>query len=311
MVSDVVASVTMSGAPVEANRPPTMAAACGVVGAHHETVGVQAVTHRVPSRKNSGLETTRMSERPMTCSTKVAEPTGTVDLLTTMAPVLEQGRHLLGRRLDVGEVGRAVVALGGGHAQEDELGPGDGLGGRGGEVQMAGGDPSATSSSRPDLDDGHPAAAQRGEARRVALGQHHPMAEVGQRGRGGEADVAGADHRHGAGLPDRGPLVLVALVRAVTPAASFGVQGLDQPDQSVVPVRQGRQSAEAQRHVVEHRVGRAGRGDGAGRARRWRSAAPARDRRRRRPGWPARNPTRSWPRCWSRGRCPGACPSPG
>ena len=27
-----------------------------------------------------------MSGRPMTCSTRVAEPTGTVDLLTTMAP---------------------------------------------------------------------------------------------------------------------------------------------------------------------------------------------------------------------------------
>ncbi len=27
-----------------------------------------------------------MSERPITCSTMFAEPTGTVDLLTTMAP---------------------------------------------------------------------------------------------------------------------------------------------------------------------------------------------------------------------------------
>ena len=137
-----------------------------------------------------------MSGRPMTCSTRVAEPTGTVDLLTTMAPVLEVRPDLLGRRLHVGQVGRAVVALGRRHAQEDELGARHRLGGRGGEAQVPGVDALGHQLVQPDLDDGHPPAAQGGQARRVALGQHHPVPEVGQGGRGGQADVAGADDRH-------------------------------------------------------------------------------------------------------------------
>ena len=86
IVSDVVASVTMSGAPVEANSSPTAAAAC--VSSAPTTIrsGCRLSITAVPSRRNSGFETTLMSGRPITCSTMVAEPTGTVDLLTTMAP---------------------------------------------------------------------------------------------------------------------------------------------------------------------------------------------------------------------------------
>ena len=36
-----------------------------------------------PSRRNSGLDTTKTSLRPSACSTRRVEPTGTVDLLTT------------------------------------------------------------------------------------------------------------------------------------------------------------------------------------------------------------------------------------
>ena len=91
MVSDVVASVTMSGAPVEANRSPTRAAASASSAPTTRRSGCRLSRTAVPSRKNSGLETTRMSGRPMTCSTRVAEPTGTVDLLTTMAPCSRWG----------------------------------------------------------------------------------------------------------------------------------------------------------------------------------------------------------------------------
>ena len=38
-----------------------------------------------PSRRNSGFDTTRTSGRPSTRSTTLVEPTGTVDLFTTMA----------------------------------------------------------------------------------------------------------------------------------------------------------------------------------------------------------------------------------
>ena len=199
-----------------------------------------------------------MSGRPMTCSTRVAEPTGTVDLLTTMAPVLQVGTDLLGRRLHVGQVGRPVVALGGRHAQEDELGAEHGLGGRGGEAQVAGVDALGHQLVQPLLDDGHHPAAQGGQALRVALGQHHPMAEVGQGGRSGQADVAGADHRHRGRCRVVGPLV-PALVTCVRHAGTSSVaRASHQPRQPVVPVRQGRQAAQAQGHVVEHRVGRAG-----------------------------------------------------
>jgi hypothetical protein len=38
-----------------------------------------------PSRRNSGFETTETSLRPSARSTTLVEPTGTVDLFTTMA----------------------------------------------------------------------------------------------------------------------------------------------------------------------------------------------------------------------------------
>ena len=85
IVSDVVASVTMSGASVVENSSPTIAAAWGSSAPTTIRSGLRLSSTAVPSRRNSGLETTLTSERPITCSTMVAEPTGTVDLLTTMA----------------------------------------------------------------------------------------------------------------------------------------------------------------------------------------------------------------------------------
>ena len=86
IVSEVVASVTMSGAEVDEKSSPTLAAAWGSSAPTTMRSGFRLSSTAVPSRRNSGLETTLTSGRPMTCSTMVAEPTGTVDLLTTMAP---------------------------------------------------------------------------------------------------------------------------------------------------------------------------------------------------------------------------------
>ena len=86
IVSDVVASVTISGAPVVENSSPTIAAAWLSSAPTTIRSGCRLSRTAVPSRKNSGLETTLTSERPITCSTMVAEPTGTVDLLTTIEP---------------------------------------------------------------------------------------------------------------------------------------------------------------------------------------------------------------------------------
>ena len=86
IVSDVVASVTMSGACGGGEQLPHLAAACGSSAPTTMRSGLRLSSTAVPSRRNSGLDTTLMSGRPITCSTSVAEPTGTVDLLTTTQP---------------------------------------------------------------------------------------------------------------------------------------------------------------------------------------------------------------------------------
>src|SRR5262245_2378914 len=45
----------------------------------------------VPSRRNSGFDTARTLSRPRACWTKRADPTGTVDLLTTIDLWLTSG----------------------------------------------------------------------------------------------------------------------------------------------------------------------------------------------------------------------------
>ena len=88
IVSDVVVSVTISGAPVAEKSSPTLAAAAGSSAPTTMRSGLRLSCTAVPSRRNSGLDTTRTSDRLIIWSTSVAEPTGTVDLLTTMAPCL-------------------------------------------------------------------------------------------------------------------------------------------------------------------------------------------------------------------------------
>ena len=82
------------------------------------------------------------------------------------------------------------------------------------------------------------------------------MAEVGQRGRRRQAHVAGADHGDGVAL--RRLCVGGAAHAGANSARSAGTRRASPSCQS----RQRGQPAQAQRHVVEHRVGRAGRQEG-------------------------------------------------
>ena len=55
-----------------------------IVGPDDDAVGLRKSLTADPSRRNSGLETTATSGRFITRSTTLVEPTGTVDLLTTI-----------------------------------------------------------------------------------------------------------------------------------------------------------------------------------------------------------------------------------
>ena len=140
-----------------------------------------------PSRRNSGLDTTNTSLRPSACSTRRVEPTGTVDLLTTMELGRQDRGDLGGRRLDVAEVGRAVLALGGRHAQVDELGVRGGGGRAQHEAQPARVRPSRTSSAQPGLEDGDLAPRQPLDLLGHHVGAHDAVAEVGEAGAGRQA----------------------------------------------------------------------------------------------------------------------------
>ena len=150
----------------------------------------------VPSRRNSGLDTTATSGRSRSRSTRSVEPTGTVDLLTTTAPCSRCGRDLDGHGLEEAHVGGAVGALGGGDAQEDEVG-----------ARARPRWPRARTCSRPEssppiedvaealLDDGGLAARQLLHLGRVRLATGHLVPEMGEDDRRGEPDVPGPDHR--------------------------------------------------------------------------------------------------------------------
>ena len=86
MVSAVAASVTISGAWVPAKSSPTRAAADWSSAPTTIRSGWRLSWTAVPSRRNSGLDTTVTSCRPSTRSTTRVEPTGTVDLLTMTVP---------------------------------------------------------------------------------------------------------------------------------------------------------------------------------------------------------------------------------
>ena len=84
IVSAEAGSVTMTGARRALNSSATRAAAAWSSEPMTMRSGWRQSWTAEPSRRNSGLDTTRTSSRPSTSSTTRVEPTGTVDLLTTM-----------------------------------------------------------------------------------------------------------------------------------------------------------------------------------------------------------------------------------
>ncbi len=91
MVSAVAASVTSSGDRVPTNSSPTRAAAAWSSAPTTMRSGWRLSATAVPSRRNSGLDTTWTSWRPSTRSTTRVDPTGTVDLLTMTVPAARWG----------------------------------------------------------------------------------------------------------------------------------------------------------------------------------------------------------------------------
>ena len=260
MVSAVVGSVTISGAPVAANSSPTAAAAALVVGPDHDAVGMEAVGDRRALAEELGVG----HDRDVVAADDPLDEAGRADrhrrLVHHDGPVGQVRGDLLGRRLDVGEVGRAVVALGRGDAEEDELGARDRLGAPGTEAQAARSTPSAHQllEARPRRWATRPrsSAAKRAGSRSA---QHHPVAEVGQdRGRR-QADVAGADHRHPAAR--RAPGASARSSRGRRPGAGVSSTATRRPSASC---QSGRSGSPPRRSAALSSTELAGRGAGRG-----------------------------------------------
>ena len=86
MVSADAGSVTTTCAPNDAYNPATATAASRSSAPTTTRSGCRKSSIADPSRKNSGFDTTRTSGRRNTRSTTFVDPTGTVDLFTTIAP---------------------------------------------------------------------------------------------------------------------------------------------------------------------------------------------------------------------------------
>src|SRR5215213_1542395 len=84
MVSADAGSVTITWGRTPSYSAPTAMAAARSSAPTTTRSGFKKSSTAEPSRKNSGFETTRTSARFRTRSTTLVEPTGTVDLLTTI-----------------------------------------------------------------------------------------------------------------------------------------------------------------------------------------------------------------------------------
>ena len=154
-----------------------------------------------PSRRNSGFDATVTCSRgvPASASTRCTnrvEPTGTVDLLTTIAFGASTGAISRATLLDEAEVGRAVGALRRLHAQEHDLGargPRSRRRRRTSAASRRG--PPRSSAGRPSSRIGTSPLRRRVDPLGVDVGADDLVAEMGEAGRRGEADVAGADDR--------------------------------------------------------------------------------------------------------------------
>ncbi len=91
MVSAVDGLVKITGASNPANNPETRTALSSSGAPITIRLGCRKSCTAEPSRRNSGLETMRTSLRPSIFPTVSAEPTGTVDLSTTIDSLLRCG----------------------------------------------------------------------------------------------------------------------------------------------------------------------------------------------------------------------------
>ena len=193
IVSDVVASVTISGRPGGREQLPHLRRRPRVVGTDDDAVGVEAVEHGRALPKELGIGDDADIGATDHLLDHVGGAHGHGRLVDDDGSGLQVRRDLLGRRLDVGQVGRAVSALGRRHAQEHEFRPSHGLDRRVGEGEIPRRHASGHQLVESGLHNGHAAGAQRRQPRRLPLGQHDMVAEVGQRRRSGQTDVPGAD----------------------------------------------------------------------------------------------------------------------
>ncbi len=91
IVSADAGSVMITGVSMFAYSSATFSAAARFAAPMTTRSGMRKSLTAVPSRRNSGFDTTETSSRCSTFSTAIVEPTGTVDLLTTTAPGLSTG----------------------------------------------------------------------------------------------------------------------------------------------------------------------------------------------------------------------------
>ena len=150
----------------------------------------------MPSRRNSGFETTATSGRCSTRSTTRVEPTGTVDLLTTTAPGAQDRPDLAGGGLDVRQIGAAVIVLRRWHAQEHDVGIGRRSGGTDDEPQATAGDGVGDDLVEPVLDDRDLPRLEPRHLVGVDVATDDVEPEMGEAGSGREPHVARSDHRN-------------------------------------------------------------------------------------------------------------------
>ena len=166
-----------------------------VVAADHDAVGVEEVVHRRALAQELGV---RHHDHVVAPEHPLDHP-GRADrhrrLVDHHGLGRQHGPDLAGRRLDVGQVGRAVVALGRGHAQVGELGGAGGVLGAHDEAEASALHALADQGLEARLDDGDLALAQAGDPVLVDVGAHHVVAEGREARRRGQTHVPRPDHR--------------------------------------------------------------------------------------------------------------------
>ena len=154
-----------------------------VVGADDDAVGVEEVVDGRALAEELGVR----HDVHVGAAEHLLDDTGRADrhrrLVDDDGLGAQQRADLGGRRLDVGEVGRAVVALRRRHAEEDELGVGGGGCCRARTAGARPSSPSRTSSSRPCSRIGHSPGCSRSTWSASMSAHDDRVAEVGEAGR--------------------------------------------------------------------------------------------------------------------------------